>query len=433
VTWGEDGNAGAAWKDSPLWYYQFLLARHTSIYSWPGDWSPQSVAHLRVFNDWRNNPRIKAVLCELMRPVYNGPDWMKNEGPWCWMFTDESKSKALLFALNHLNLTTNNACAAKLRWLDPDKTYLVEEITQTPDGGFNYVFRGEYAGKRLVKEGLPMDLDDGVEPCAAFWIQEKTSAGPQVLYADASIFRYTERSSLTKLAVEIEGAPNSTANIFVFKPAANAVEKQGVKIGPTGKATAAFDAATVTDAARPLAFTAAAPATARFAGRDVSTAGQWHGKYGSLAAWLAGQPIATQNGFALRPKDATTCIWGKDDQTPRVPELPADATGSKLAACWTAATDFDLQMKPPRAAGPCQLTVYVMDYDNIRYPARALEISIRTRDGKVLDTQAATQAETGAGVYLTWVVSGPVTIHARKTEGFNAVVSGVFMDKGQSK
>ena len=43
---------------------------------------PESVAHLRVFNDWRKNPRIKAVLDELLRPVYNGPDWLKNEGPW---------------------------------------------------------------------------------------------------------------------------------------------------------------------------------------------------------------------------------------------------------------------------------------------------------------------------------------------------------------
>ncbi|MCX6937902.1 MAG: GH36 C-terminal domain-containing protein [Verrucomicrobia bacterium] len=430
-THGEGKDYATAWQDSPLWYYQFLLARHTMIYSWPGDWSETSVAHLRFFNDWRKNPRIQSILNEGMLPVYNGADRLKNEGPWAWMFTNESKSQALLFALNHLNLTKNNAFAAKLRWLDPDKTYVVEEITQTPDGGFNYVFRGEYAGKRLVKEGLPIDLDDGVEPCAAFWIQEKTRSGPQVLYADAPIFRYTERSSLTKLAVEIEGAPNSTANLIVFKPTANAVEKQVVKIGPTGKATAVFDAATVTDEARPLAFTDAAPVTAKFVRRDVSTAGQWRGKYGSLAAWLAGQPIATQNGYALRPKDAATYVWGKDDHTPRVPELPAGATGSKLAACWTAATDFDLQMTPPKAPGPWQLTVYVMDYDNIRNPARALEISIRTRDGKVLDTQAATPAETGAGIYLTWVVSGPVTIHARKKEGFNAVVSGVFMDKGQ--
>ena len=57
-----------------------------------------------------------------------------------------------------------------------------------------------------------------------------------------------------------------------------------------------------------------------------------------------------------------------------------------------------------------------------------MEVSLRARDGKVLDTQRATKEETAAGIYLTWKVSGAVTIHARKTEGFNAAVSGVFVD-----
>lgn len=256
-TWGEDGNAQAAWKDSPLWYYQFLLAHHTSIYSWPGNWSEISVAHLRVFNDWRKNPRIKTLFNEPLRPVYNGADWLKNEGPWAWMFTDEPKTKALLIAINHLNLATNNAFAAKLRWLDASKTYLIEEITQTANGGFNYVFRGEYAGRQLVYEGLPIDLDDRPEPCAAFWIQEKTSATkPQVLYADTAILDYTEKSAGDKFTVAIIGATNCTATLFVHKPNKKlpGVEKREVNLGPTGRVTTEFDAGTVTDSEMPLTF-----------------------------------------------------------------------------------------------------------------------------------------------------------------------------------
>jgi hypothetical protein len=229
-TWGEDGNAGAAWKDSPLWYYQFLLARHTSIYSWPGDWSPQSVAHLRVFNDWRNNPRIKAVLGELMRPVYNGPDWMKNEGPWCWMFTDERRTKALVFAINHLDLNKQNAFAAKLRWLDGTKTYLVQEITQTPNGDFTYVFCGEFAGARLQAEGLPVDLAVGAERCAAFWIQEKSGNHPQVLYADSTVTSYSKTG-------QMQGKPNATARLILYKPDKNGVEELAVNLDAQGQAT----------------------------------------------------------------------------------------------------------------------------------------------------------------------------------------------------
>jgi hypothetical protein len=229
-TWGEDGNAGAAWKDSPLWYYQFLLARHTSIYSWPGDWSAQSVAHLRVFNEWRSNPRIKAVLGELMRPVYNGPDWMKNEGPWCWMFTDERRTKALVFAINHLDLNKQNAFAAKLRWLDGTKTYLVQEITQTPNGDFTYVFRGEFGGARLQTEGLPVDLAAGVERCAAFWIQEKSGNHPQMLYADSTVTSYSKTG-------QVQGKPNATARLIIYKPDKKGVEELAVKLDAQGQAT----------------------------------------------------------------------------------------------------------------------------------------------------------------------------------------------------
>lgn len=428
-TWGEDNVGATSWQDSPLWYYQFLLARHTTIYSWPGDWSTESVAHLRLFNDWRKNPRIKAVLDELLRPVYSGGDWLKNEGPWAWMFTDEQKSKALLFALNHLDLATNNAFAAKLRGLDPAKTYLIEEITQTPGGKFAYAYRGEYAGRQLVKVGLPIDLDDRPEPCAAFWIQEKASAGPRVLYADAAICCYTERAARTRLTVEMEGTANSSACLLVVKPAAKGVERRMVKLDAAGRGRAEFDAGTVTDPARPWkSGTPAQSATAVFAARDAMTAGNWRRAYGATAAWLAGQALAEQGGFALGLRHGTTYIWGKDDQTARVLELPAGVTGSKQAACWTAAQEFDLQLRSPKDNGRYKLTVYLMDYDNVRYPARAMELSLRKRDGTVLSTQSATKEETAAGIYLTWTVSGPVTVHARKTEGFNAAVSGVFVD-----
>jgi hypothetical protein len=427
-THGEDGVSASAWQDSPVWYYQFLLARHTMIYSWPGDWSAESVAHLRVFNDWRKNPRFEVVLNEVMRPVYNGPDIVKNEGPWCWMFTDEAKSKALVFAINHRELNENNAFAAKLRWLDTAKTYLVHEVTMTNDGRFAYVYRGQYAGRQLVNGGLAIDLDDRPEPCAAFWIQEKTSDGPQLLYADAAVTHYSEKPAGPMLLVGIEGTANGSADLFVLKPAANGVEKRNVKLDPSGRAIAQFDANTITDAAEPLAFeSAATPGTATFVARDSTTSGKWRGKFGATAAWLAGQPLTRQHGYALRPQKATTYVWGKDDQTSRVLE-PIDGKGSKVAACWTADNEFNLRLIPPRNSERCRLTVYVMDYDNVRYPARAMELSVRTRDGTILDRQSASKKETNGGIYFTWTVAGPVSIHARKTEGYNAAVSGVFVD-----
>jgi hypothetical protein len=183
-TWGADADDWAhAWQDSPQWYYQFLLARHTSLYNPPdsvqrGDtkaWTPETIAHLRAFNDWRKSPRIKALLNEVMRPVFNGPDWQKNEGPWAWMYTDEHRTKALLLAVNPLKLAKSNSFAAKLRWLDPAKTYTVEDITMLPGGKFKNQSCGEFTGAQLKEVGLPIDLDKCPEHCAAFWLEEKTS------------------------------------------------------------------------------------------------------------------------------------------------------------------------------------------------------------------------------------------------------------------
>jgi len=241
--------------------------------------------------------------------------------------------------------------------------------------------------------------------------------------------RYTEKPAGDRLAVAIEGAAHASTRLFVFKPAANGVEQRVVPLDPAGRATAEFDATTVTDAMQPLAFgSAAPPSTAAFMARNGTTSGKWRGTYGSRAAWLAGQPLAAQHGYVLNLRHGITYVWGKDDQTPRVLELPPGATGSKLAACWTAGEEFDLRLKCPKDAASYTLTVYLVDYDNIRYAARAMELSIRTHDGTVLNTQHATKAQTNTGIYLTWTVSGPVTIHARKTDGCNAAVSGVFVD-----
>ena len=154
------------------------------------------------------------------------------------MFTDEKKTKALLFAVNHLDLASSNAFAAKLRWLDAAKTYLVQEVTMTSNGKFTCVFRGEYTGKHLREVGLPLDLDDRAEPCAAFWIQEKASPQPQVLYADAAITSYDENFDGSSLIVQISGTPSATADLIVFKPGGNGVENRKVKLNATGKATA---------------------------------------------------------------------------------------------------------------------------------------------------------------------------------------------------
>ena len=329
-----------------------------------------------------------------------------------------------MVAVNHLDLNRNNSFAAKLRGLDDGKTYLVEEITQQPDGSYNYRFHGEFTGAELKERGLPVNLDANEEPCAAFWLQEKAAVKAQTLYADAAVTRYSETTAGSGLAVILQGAANATAQLVVYKPSSRGVEYRQVALDASGKATAVFDETTISKAARPPRLDAA---TAAFVARDTTTAGAWHGKYGAKAAWIAGGSLAPVGGFTMRTRTAATHVWGADNKTARVLALPAGQPGPKLAACWTAVTSFSLVVRAP-GSEPYRLTLYLMDYDIHPRGERGIKLTLKTRDGKSLDVQRATPAETGKGVYLTWTVTGSVTVEAAKTEGVNAAVSGVFVD-----
>jgi len=376
---------------------------------------------LRAFNDWRKNPRFKVVLNELLRPVYNGADWQKNEGPWSWMFTDEKKTKALLFAINHLKLSKENAFNAKLRWLDPAKTYLIEDITMLSGGKFNHRYCGEFSGAQLKDSGLPINLDAGLERCAAFWIQEKGKDIPQVLYADAPVTSYTEKIAGSGLTVTLKGVPNATAQVVIWKPGKKGVENRGITLDASGQASATFDATTIT---KDTSLQDAAQAASIKRRRDTSTAGTWPGAFGASAAWLAGRKIEAAGAYVLTTS-APVFVWPNDDGSARVLALAPGTTGPKIAACWTTGDQFTMDVGAP-AGKAYRLTVYVMDYDNGK---RGMEITVESRDGKVHDAQAATVAEANAGIYLSWDVTGPATIKARKTAGDNAAVSGVFVDE----
>ena len=369
-TWGEDRISASSWQDSPLWYYQFLLARHTMIYSRPWEWSAESIAHLRLFNDWRKSPDIARVLDAPMRPVYNGLDWQKNEGPWCWSFHDKIGGRMLVLAVNHLDLNTDNDFAAKLRGLDPAKVYAVTDVTMLPGGKFRKEPVGTFSGSALREIGLPVALDANPEPCAAYWLEEKPGAT-----ADDTSLQKARAAGISRVA-----------------------------------------------------------AIAAFAARDLTTGGAWNGKYGAKAAWFPAAKIEPANGFSIKTRGATEHVWGIASDRAHVLDVPSGLVGPdgrpvpKKAACWTAAESFKQEVRA-QSPGPYRLSIYLMDYD-IRNPAdaRALEVRVTAKDGRVLDTQKAAVAETAKGVYLTWTVTGSVVLEVKKSAGFNAVSSGVFVD-----
>ncbi|MBI2302141.1 MAG: hypothetical protein HYU66_24825 [Armatimonadetes bacterium] len=170
------------------------------------------------------------------------------------------------------------------------------------------------------------------------------------------------------------------------------------------------------------------PVTAQAAGRDVTSGGRWEGRYGKLAAWLPAVDAATaeQNGYRLELRDGTEFTWrtsAGDD--PRVPLAPG-GQGDPRASCWFANDTVRLAVTPPGAAS-YRLTVYLLDFDRNK---RGMQVALLDDLGLELSTADAAMEEMDTGVYLGWTVTGPVTIEVRKRAGFNAVVSGVFVDRG---
>jgi hypothetical protein len=99
------------------------------------------------------------------------------------------------------------------------------------------------------------------------------------------------------------------------------------------------------------------------------------------------------------------------------------ASGTGLASCWHDPDRLTLAVTPPDER-PYRLAIYLLDYDR---NGRAMEAVVRDETG-VLDRQMISTAETDRGIYLRWTIRGKVTIELNKKAGFNAVLSGVFVD-----
>ena len=65
-----------------------------------------------------------------------------------------------------------------------------------------------------------------------------------------------------------------------------------------------------------------------------------------------------------------------------------------------------------------------MDYDR-NGRANRIELSDEER---VLASCEASKQENAQGTYLSWTVTGPVRVKLTKKAGFNATLSGVFID-----
>lgn len=221
-------------------YYPLMLTRIAKFNTDPGGWSDTGLNLLKKFNDWRKSPRIKALTEETCRPLYAGPNF-DISGPFAWMYRTEDKSKALVIASAAKMTGAPDEFTLDMRWLDSNKTYLVEDITLDDNGTNNYIFKGRFTGAQLKSPGLTVNLAENTSKGKAFYIQEDNGASMQVLYADEKITSYTQTVGTSNITVNVNGVPNSTGKVVVFDRTANKCITSNVTIGSSGTGSVVID------------------------------------------------------------------------------------------------------------------------------------------------------------------------------------------------
>ncbi|WP_090116309.1 carbohydrate-binding protein [Cohnella sp. OV330] len=215
-------------------YYSYMLARVIKFAKDPSTWSAAGVSTLKKFNEWRKNPRIVALTDGMTRPLYAGPNF-DTSGPYAWMYASDDKSKALVIATAAGETAAATELTLNLRWLDSNKTYLVEDVTMDDSGNINYRYKGRYTGAQLKSPGLPVNLAENTSKGKAFWIQEdNASADMQVLYADEKIAAYTVSASGSAITMNATGTAGTTGKVIVFDRTANKTIAADVAIGTGG-------------------------------------------------------------------------------------------------------------------------------------------------------------------------------------------------------
>jgi O-glycosyl hydrolase len=173
----------------------------------------------------------------------------------------------------------------------------------------------------------------------------------------------------------------------------------------------------------PVAPPPAAPASAQFVKSDATTSGHWTGAYGADGYSVVSGQASLPRYATLATHGATVCTWATSTTDARDLQV-APGSNNLVAACDYSSGSFALDLNLADGKSH-QVTAYLLDWDRL---GRAETVQVRDADsGQILDTRSV--AGFGQGEYLTWNLSGHVTITVVNNPGsWNAVLAGLFFD-----
>jgi subtilisin family serine protease len=162
-------------------------------------------------------------------------------------------------------------------------------------------------------------------------------------------------------------------------------------------------------------------ASVSFVKTDSTAQGNWSGVYGTSGYSIAGDVTNLPSYATVTPSGHSTYVWSS--LTNEVRALMRANGSGRLAATWYSATQFDINVGLNDGLTH-QVAIYCLDWD---YAPRSQRIDVLDAvSGTVLDSR--TISSFGTGQYVVWSVRGNVKIRLTRLGGFNAVVSGVFIN-----
>ncbi|MBZ5610855.1 MAG: hypothetical protein LAP38_21540 [Acidobacteriia bacterium] len=161
---------------------------------------------------------------------------------------------------------------------------------------------------------------------------------------------------------------------------------------------------------------------ATFVNIDTATSGDWKNLYGA-DGYNVLQDSTLYPSYVNVAVGGTPYTWAT--QTSDARGLQKISSSGRIAACVYDFTSFTVDFHFTDGAQH-QVAFYFVDWDNTN---RTQTAQILDGDsGAVLDTKSITNF--GNGVYLTWNLSGHVTLRLTTVVGVNTVLSGIFFGDG---
>lgn len=155
---------------------------------------------------------------------------------------------------------------------------------------------------------------------------------------------------------------------------------------------------------------------------DNKTQGAWTGVYGGDGALIASDLSNPPAYATVSITGDKTYTWASATSDVRALQTSAESA-SRIASTYYSSSDFDINVNLTDG-NTHRIALYLLDWDST---ARSETVTILdAHSDAVLDTESF--AGFHGGEYVSWEISGDVTIRVTKTGGANAVVSGIFFD-----